>query len=220
MSFSDALGYVLVDPRPIAAGAPYTFFLPNADEIAAIASGDLAQLMFEHVPAGHEWGVERMWVKVDSSDANELTGTLANKPFEATASVREGDPVTFERHHVIGIRWANPETAPRPSTYREYWERCLVDDCVLDGTEPIEFIYREEPDMQEEGDKYADSGWRVRGRMGDATDEEADARVPQYVAIGAVLNRDDSWVQFVDAPVGTRLMRDFETNIYVKEGEH
>lgn len=211
-------GYVLLDPRPIAAHAPYTFFLPDAAETAAIASGDLAQLMFEHIPAGQEWGVERMWVKVDTATDSELTGALVSKPFEATASVREGDPVTFARHQVIGISWANPENAPRPSTCREYWERCLVDDCVLDGTEPVEFIYREEPDMQEEGDKYRDSGWRIRGRMGDASDDEIDARAPKYVAVGAVLNKDDSWVQFIDAPIGTRLMRDFKTNDYLPEG--
>jgi len=74
MSLSDSLGYVLLDPRPIAAGAPYTFFLPSSDEIAAIAGGDLAKLMFEHVLAGREWGVERMWVKVDGVQADKLTG--------------------------------------------------------------------------------------------------------------------------------------------------
>ena len=216
MTISESLGYVLLDPRPIAESAPYTFFLPNADELAAVASGDLAQLMFEHVPAGQEWGVERMWVKIDNSNSSELTGALASKPFEATASVHLGDPVTFERHHVIGIVWANPETAPRPSICREYWERCLVDDCVVDGTEPVEFIYREEPDMQQEGEKYPDSGWRIRGRMGDATDDDAEARAIQYIAIGRVLNADDSWLQFIDAPVGTRLMRDFYRNTYLE----
>jgi hypothetical protein len=38
-----------------------------------------------------------------------------------------------------------------------------------------------------------------------------------YVALGAVLNRDDSWIGWIDAPIGTALMRDFETNKYVEQ---
>jgi hypothetical protein len=37
-------GYVLFDPRPIAAEAPYTFFLPSETEIVAIARGDMVKL--------------------------------------------------------------------------------------------------------------------------------------------------------------------------------
>ena len=213
----DPHGYLLQDPRPIAASAPYTYFLPNSSELAAISAGDLVQLLFEHVPPGQEWDVERMWVKVGEAEADQLSGLLANKPDEPTATIAEGDLVRFERRRVIGISWADPDSAPRTPCRREYWDRCLVDDCVLDGTEPVEFIYREEPDMQEEGDTYPDSGWRIRGRMGGATDDEADARRPRYVAIGAVLNRDDSWLPYLDAPVGTSFMRDFEANTYVEE---
>ncbi|MEQ1519239.1 MAG: DUF2185 domain-containing protein [Usitatibacteraceae bacterium] len=214
---STSPGYVLLDPRPIATAVPYTFFLPNTDELAALASGDLVQLMFEHVPSGHKWGVERMWVTVNTLDAKGLTGTLVNNPLEPTASVRAGDLIRFARYNVIGVNWANPEVAPPPTVRREYWERCLVDDCVLDGTEPVEFIYREAPSMDEGGNKYPDSGWRIRGRMGDATNEEANARKPQDVSIGAVLNRDDSWLHLIDTPVGVRLMRDFQKNVYVNE---
>ncbi len=53
--------------------------------------------------------------------------------------------------------------------------------------------------------------------MGDSTDEDLEARKLEYVAIGAVLNRDDSWVSHIDAPIGTALMRDFETNSYIAE---
>jgi hypothetical protein len=38
-----------------------------------------------------------------------------------------------------------------------------------------------------------------------------------YVALGAVLNRDDSWVSWIDAPIGTALMRDLELNTYVEQ---
>ena len=210
-------GYILLDPRPVAAEAPYTFFIPTAGQLAAIGVGDLVKLIFEHVPAGHKMEVERMWVVVSSSDAEGLTGTLDNNPGEPSASIRLGDLVRFDRHHVIAIRWSNPETAPLSAPHREYWERCLVDDCVLDGTEPVEFIYREEPDIGSPEDKHPDSGWRIRGRVGDATNEEVDARTVRYISIAFVLNRDDSWLPFINAPVGTRLLRDFGANIYSKE---
>lgn len=39
--------YTLDDPRPIAEGAPYTFYLPSTEEIAAVGPGDLVKLLFE-----------------------------------------------------------------------------------------------------------------------------------------------------------------------------
>lgn len=212
--------YVVLDPRPDAARAPYTFFLPSSSEVAAVGKGDLVKLMFEYTHDVEKWSIEQMWVIVLEVEGEAIRGLLDNDPFEPTSKLTAGDMILFERHDILAIRWSRPEPNPRPNDYREYWDRCLVDKCVLDGTEPVEFLYREEPDMASEGDKHPDSGWRIRGRMGDATDEEAEARQIAYVALGAVLNRDDSWLHLIDEPIGTAMMRDFDTGKYVPEARN
>ena len=211
---ADAPDYEIDDPRPIAAEAPYTYFLPSEAEIAAVDKGDLVQLTFRYFHRIEKWGAERMWVRVENADADELQGSLQSQPDEPRAPLKSGDAVIFKRHHIIDMVWANPEAAPPPPQHRSYWERCMVDQCVLDGEEPVEFLYRDEPEPMLEGESFPDSGWFIRGRKGNATDAEMDGREVAYVALGAVLNRDDSWIDWIDAPVGTELMRDFETDSY------
>ena len=218
MSKATSPSYDLVDPRIIANEAPYTFFLPTSDQLAAVTPSDLVKLMFDYPHKTENWAAERMWVTVKETEGDLLRGVLANQPDEPTSPLSLGDAIAFQRHHILAIEWEHPETAPATSTEKEFWDRCLVDDCVLDGQEPVEFLYREQPDMQQDGDKYPDSGWRIRGRQGSATDSEMDARKLSYVALGAVLNRDDSWLPWIDAPVGTALMRDFDTDEYAAQG--
>ncbi len=208
--------YELSDPRINAGESPYTFFLPSAAHIAAIAKGDHAKLIFEYPHPTEQWSAERMWVMIDTIDGDRLAGTLDNIPDEPTSTLQLGEAVQFERHHIIAIDWANPEAASPPAERRQYWDRCFVDACVLDGSEPVEYLYREAPES-EEGDQDPDSGWRIRGRMGDATDEAIEAREAHYVAVGAVLNRDDSWLHLIDSPAGSAFMRDFETGAYVPQ---
>ena len=71
--------------------------------------------------------------------------------------------------------------------------------------------------MQQEGDQHLDSGWRFRGRSGSESDEGMERRALSYVALGAVLNRDDSWLHLIDAPIGSAFMRNFETGEYVED---
>lgn len=214
---ANAATFVLTDAEARAREAPYTFFRPSSAELAAISKGDLVKLIFELVPPGKTYDAERMWVSVTDAGAESLSGVLDNDPYEARLAA--GDAVTFERRHVISIQWADPANAPPGESRREYWERCMVDDVVVTGERPVEYIYREEPDLASEDDRYPDSGWRIRGRRLDEVDEDIDNRKAQYVALGAILNRDDSWLHLIDSPTGSAFMRDFETNVYVPTRE-
>lgn len=209
-----APSYFLHDPRPTAKNSPYTFFLPDQAEIENVGKGDLVRLAFDYLHETKDWAAERMWVIVHQIGEDEILGALENHPAEPTSPLKAGDAIAFKRFHILDIEWAKPEDTPPPPLYRTYWERCLVDQCVLDGEEPVENLYREQPEPLPQGDTYPDSGWRILGRRGELTDAEMDVREVSYVALGAVLNVDDSWLAWIDAPVGTYLSRDFETNTY------
>ena len=210
--------YFLDDPRPIAAEAPYTFYLPSPAEIAAVAPGDLVQLIFRSLAPNPKWGAERMWVRVQSVDGDQLEGSLDTEP-DAMPGVSLGDHVRFERHNIISIIWSDDraEEPPRPPPpKREYLERCMVDRCVIEDGFQVHYLYREERDPEfEEGDKYPDSGWRIRGDYRGLSDEETEERRAMYVGLAAVLNIDDSWLHLIDAPVGSAFIRDWENDRFV-----
>ncbi|MBV9884831.1 MAG: DUF2185 domain-containing protein [Sphingomonadaceae bacterium] len=208
--------YVLDDPRPIASEAPYTYYLPPPEELAAIGKGDLVQLVFRPVPTRDKWGAERMWVTVTGTRGNGLVGTLDTTP-DDMPFLKPGDPVAFERFHIIDCIWAEerPEPPPLVPRKRSYWDRCVVERCVTEDKVPVHYLYREEPCLTEEGDEDPDSGWRIRGDYRGLTDEEVDARDTRYLALGRVLNVDDSWLHLIDAPVGSAFIRDWETGNFI-----
>lgn len=207
--------YEIDDPQPIAAGAPYTYYLPSENELLSLTSGDQVKLLFRAIPPGPEFAVERMWVTITMIDGTNLVGKLDNVPRDMP-QIRLGDVVSFQLSDIIDIEWSTERSSPPPSTppRRWYWDRCLVDRCVLDDGAKIHYIYREEPDMAEDSDKYPDSGWRIRGDWRGVTDEEVDDRKLAYVALGAVLNRDDSWLAFIDQPIGSAFIRNWETGAF------
>lgn len=202
----------LRDADDAAAESPYTFFVPSLEERVAVAPGDLVKLGFEYEWETQEYGGERMWVRVTGRTGLQFTGNLDNEPFEA--GLEHGMAVSFGVKHILAILWSDPTAHPQPPDYPEYWDRCLVDSCVVDDGVPVEFIYREEPDLKEEGDKYPDSGWRIRGKQDDPRADPIDDRKVEYLALGAVLNRDDSFLLLLDQPIGSAFMRNFETGRY------
>jgi hypothetical protein len=209
--------YEIVDPRPVAASAKYTFFLPTADCLNAVGTGDLVQVTARAIPPSEKWDAERVWVRVESANPDWIEGTLESVPDDMPL-LSKGAKIRAPRSHIINIAFESPDkkAALKSKPRREFWERCLVDQAVLDGELLVQYLYREAPDLTRNGDKFPDSGWRIRGDMRNASEEELAKREVAYVALGAVLNYDDSWVQFIDEPVGSAFERDFERGVFVR----
>ena len=207
-----AYPFHLRDADEAAAELPYTFFIASLEERVAVAPGDLVKLGFEYEWETEQYGGERMWVTVIGKTGLQFTGTLDNEPFET--GLEHGMVVGFGVEHILDIIWSDPAAHPPSPDHPEYWDRCLVDACIIDDGVPVEFIYREEHDMTEDGDKYPDSGWRIRGRNDDPRADPIDDRKVEYLALGAVLNRDDSFLGLLDEPIGSAFMRNFETGRY------
>lgn len=205
-------GYSLDDPRPIQAEAPYTYYLPSVVRLNSTQIGDHVQLLFRSEPYGLKYGVERMWVEVTSVSGEELTGSLLNQPFDMP-QLKPGAQIQFKQFHMIDITSERELPLDEPKQ-KQYWDRCMVDRCVVDEGIPVYYLYREEPDLAAPDDKDPDSGWRIRGDYRNVSDEDFEARKAAYIALGKVLNADDSWIHLIDSPIGSAFMRNFETGEY------
>jgi hypothetical protein len=205
--------YEIDDPRPIAASAPYTYYLPSENEVLALVPGDQVKLLFRSIPPSPKFEVERMWVTITAIDSDGVRGELDNVPFDMP-QICLGDALSFRRSDVIDIIWSDDRGArPPPAPPRRwYWDRCLVDECVLYAGAKVQYLYREEPEHDE--DEYQDSGWCIRGDWRDISDKELESREVAYVALGAVLNCDDSWLALIDEPVGSAFIRNWETGAF------
>lgn len=190
-------GVIVRDPRPDATRAPYTFFLPFEVELAALQPGDGIKAIFAQTKGETQYEAERMWVLIEDIEDGVITGTLDNEPCDMPL-LPVGSRVRIPLSHAISTGFRKDWQRPRIPDRKEYWERCLVDDCVLAGRSRPVYIYREDPDMTREGDTFPDSGWRIRGTEDAVEEDEAAGRTIQYVALGAVLNQDDSWLHLID----------------------
>lgn len=209
--------YEIEDPRPIAAASPYTFFLPDPALIAAVDIGDSVKAVFIASPLSEKYGAERMWVTITSTNGDWLEGTLDSQPYDMPKLTR-GMTIRLPRSHVISVDLRDPAKVPRDQLRdcREYWDRCMVDQSVIDGDMKVRYLYRETPDLAGPKDKYPDSGWRMRGEINDFSNEELASREVAYVALGLVLNKDDAWIHLIDEPIGSAFEWYTETGEFVK----
>jgi hypothetical protein len=200
--------WFLADADRLAVEYKYTFYKPPPEAIVRIAPGDTVKLIFEFSSDDPEApSAERMWVEVGEIVApNSFRGRLDNEPYHIK-DLELGDPVEFEARHIIQTPHDSADNLPR-----KYVERCFVTSRVLYEGAPVGYLFREEPDHDD------DSGWRVA-----ANDESPeymdDADNIHYVSLGAVLNRDAAFVDLLDSPIGSAFFRDAETGQFVADDD-
>lgn len=196
----------LEDADPIAAENPYTFYKPSREVIARVQPGEVVKLNFCFSSTDPEAPrAERMWVLVDQVLADgSFRGRLNNEP-HYIHDLKLDDPVSFGACHII-----NTEHDDNDNLVERYIKRCFVTKRVLDDGRLVGYLYREEPDEEK------DSGWRITAA--DESDEYmSDSRNLAYVSLGAVLSRDDSFRELLDAPSGSAFVRNTTTGRFEPE---
>lgn len=196
VSFNNDPRWRLIDPTPIREENPYTFFLPSQKEKSALVAGDVIKLMFESTELDT---VERMWVEFQGKDEFGCYGELENEPYEIEG-LSHTDMVRFDEHHILSVWKMKHDTI---DDEERYFARCHVDQRILSGDCTIERLERRKPKWFWWWHKYRDTGWHIFG-----PDTSDQTPIMEYVAIGVVLNRDDGFLQFLDKPVGTKIISD------------
>jgi hypothetical protein len=194
----------LADANELAAEFKYTFYKPSLTTIQKVQIGEVVKLIFRFESEDPEApAAERMWVLVDEiHDQGRFMGRLNNEP-KHIADLKFDDLVEFSPSNIIAT-----EHDDEDNLVEKYIKRCFVSRYVLNDGKPTGYIYREDPDSED------DSGWRI------TANEESDEYMEEpsnvaYVSLGAVLNTDDSFVDLLDSPAGSAFIRDPETKQFV-----
>lgn len=189
----------LDNAQAIADEFPYTFYKPSGEVVSLLKPGNLAKLIFRFESDDPDApGAERMWVVITEVNENGFSGYLDNDPVYIK-DLKYKDPVRFQECHIIDTDLDDPVS---PIT-EKYIKRCFVTNNILYDGQPVGYLYREEPDYED------DSGWRFT--TGTETDEYMDdSNNSSYVSLGAVLREDDSFVDLLDREAGVAFVKDDE----------
>lgn len=188
--------WTLRDSSETAREFKYTFFKPSEADIAQIKPGENVKLVFDFSSLDPEAPeAERMWVIVEQIRPDgTFVGSLDNTP-RWIKDLQPGDTIEFDARHIINTEHDNPD-----NIVNRYRDRCFVTNRILCDGHPIGYLYREEPDTEQ------DSGWRFLA--GDESDDYMNgAENLAFVSIGAVLNKDDSALDLLEEPVGSAFER-------------
>jgi hypothetical protein len=184
----------LEDVSDRAKDAKYTFYLPSNEALNMLAVGDVVKVIFQCDVANDKgWSAERMWVQINKVDSGHFEGYLDNDPYYIP-DIKAGDRVEFEKKHIIQMSIDDPV----PSVVEQYAPRCYVTNSILRDNKKVSRLYREKP----EEDEHDYSGWTLLS-IDDSDEYLNDPDNWNYVSLGAVLNRDDSFIELLDSDVGS-----------------
>jgi hypothetical protein len=191
------ISWKLVNAQKIADEFPYTFYKPSSEVVSQLEVGSQAKLIFEFESGDPEAPrAERMWVEITDVKDEIFWGYLNNDP-AYIKDLKYKDPIEFSECHIIDTDLGDPV----PSITEKYIKRCFVTNNILYEGRPVGYLYREEPDYED------DSGWRFTA--GDETDEYMDdSENSSYVSLGAVLQEDDSILSLLEREAGVTFMKD------------
>lgn len=198
----------LTDAAELAARHPYTFYKSPPEAIAQVRPGEVVKLIFAfHSDDPQAPGAERMWVLVDTLEANgHFTGKLDNMP-GYIVDLHAKDAIAFEARHIINTQHDDDD-----NLVNRYAGQCFVTKRVLEDGAPVGYLYREEPDNGE------DSGWRFTAND-ESDDYINDSANVALVSLGAVLSVDDRFIALLDAPAGSAYAFDHNSQQFVAVDE-
>lgn len=196
--------WTLEDADEVAAANRYTFFKSPRETISLVRPGEVVKLIFVFVSENPEAPqAERMWVIVDQVRPDgRFVGRLDNEP-QWIEDLKLGDEVMFDARHII-----NTEHDSDDNIVARYIKRCFVTQRILRDGAKVAYLYREEPENEN------DSGWRFTAN--DESDEYMDDPINvAFVSVGLVLSKDDSFINLLDAPAGASFVRDVRTQAFM-----
>ena len=194
----------LTDPADLAARHPYTFYKSPPEAIAQVRPGEVVKLIFAfHSDDPQAPSAERMWVLVETIEPHgHFTGKLDNMP-GYIADLHAKDAIAFEAHHIINTQHDDDD-----NLVNRYAGLCFVTKRVLEDGAPVGYLYREEPDNDD------DSGWRFTAND-ESDDYINDSANVALVSLGAVLSVDDRFIRLLDAPAGSAYAFDRNTQQFM-----
>ena len=197
----------LEDVSDRAIDAKYTYYLPSNAALNLLSVGDAVKIVFScDVENDKGWSAERMWVQITEISNNQYEGYLDNDPYYIP-DIEAGDLVKFESKHIIQISIDDPI----PNTVDKYIPRCYVTGSILDGDQKVTRLFKEEPEENE--NDY--SGWTF---LSEKDDEQYlnDSNNWHYVSLGAVLNKDDRFIELLESEFDSEFVWDEQENVYNK----
>ncbi len=197
----------LEDVSDRATDAKYTFYLPSNKALKLLSEGDAVKLVFLcDVENDKGWSAERMWVQITKIGTDGFEGYLDNDPYYIP-DIKAGDIVQFQSKHIIQMSIDDPV----PNTVDQYCPRCYTTSSILYGEKKVTRLFREVPEEDEEN--Y--SGWTLLS-LEDKDDYLDDSKNWHYVSLGAVLNKDDQFIEFLESEYESEYIWKNSKNAYEK----